>query len=92
VFVAIAIHYVTPEHTDEMLAFMRKVVETTAGAPGLIEFETCRELSRGVLAGYSRWNSQADFQAALPTIASLAPERKPEWTTKADEVIMLASA
>jgi heme-degrading monooxygenase HmoA len=89
VFVAIAIHYATPEHTDDMLAYMHRVLERTAGAPGLIEFKACRETSRTALAGYSRWNSQADFQAALPTIASLAPERNPDWCDQPDEVITL---
>ena len=89
VFVAIAIHHVVPEHTDEMLAFMQRVVERTAGSPGLIDFKACRELSREALAGYSRWNSRTDFEAALPTIMSLAPERKPEWTDRPDDVVML---
>jgi len=88
-FVAIAIHHATPEHSDEMLAFMERVGEATSGAPGLIEFKNAREVSRGVLAGYSRWESRADFEAALPTIMSLAPERKPEWTPEPDELVML---
>jgi hypothetical protein len=33
-FVAIAIHHVAPKHTEEMLAFMRRVVAATEGAPG----------------------------------------------------------
>jgi hypothetical protein len=64
-----------------MLAVMHRVIDTTAGAPGLIEFKACRELSQGVLAGYSRWDSEADFQAALATITSLGPERKPDGRT-----------
>jgi hypothetical protein len=75
-----------------MLAFMHRVLAATEGAPGLIGFDACRELSQGVLAGYSRWASRADFEAALPRIMSLAPERKPEWTTKPDEVLMLEVA
>jgi quinol monooxygenase YgiN len=91
-FVAIAVHHAAPEHADEMLAFMRRVVAATEGAPGLISFDCRRELANGVLAGYSRWRSKADFDAALPTIASLAPERRPEWTTKPDDVLMLELA
>jgi hypothetical protein len=89
VFVAIAIHYATPEHTDDMLAFMDRVIDRTVGAPGLIEFKSCRVRSRSALAGYSRWNTEADFQSALPTITSLAPERNPEWCDQPDEVITL---
>lgn len=91
-FVAIAIHHVAPEHADAMLAFMRRVVAVTEGAEGLVEFRACRELSRGVLAGYSRWQSRAHFEAALPTISSLAPERRSEWTTRPDELVMLEPA
>ena len=88
-FVAIAIHHATPEHTDDMLAFMHRVIARTEGARGLIEFKACREVSRNVLAGYSRWESRAEFEAALATITSLAPERDPAWTDQPDEVIML---
>ena len=88
-FVAIAIHHVTPGHSEEMLAFMHRVIETTDGSPGLIDFKACREVSRGVLAGYSRWESQAHFEAALPAIMSLGPQREPEWTDRPDKVIML---
>jgi hypothetical protein len=68
---------------------MHKVIDTTTGAAGLIDFKACREVSRGVLAGYSRWESRADFEAALPTIMSLAPERDPNWTDEPDELVML---
>jgi heme-degrading monooxygenase HmoA len=88
-FVAIAIHHVTPEHTDEMLAFMHRVIDRTTGSAGLIDFKACREVDRGALAGYSRWESQADFEAGLAAITSLRHERNPEWTVEPDEVITL---
>jgi quinol monooxygenase YgiN len=91
-FVAVAIHHVAPEHSDSMLAFMRRVVAATESAPGLISFDCRRELGQGVLAGYSRWRSRADFESALERITSLAPERRPEWTTGPDDVIMLELA
>jgi heme-degrading monooxygenase HmoA len=88
-FVAVAIHHVDPRYEDEMLEFMRRVVKATEGDPGLISFKTCRELTTGVLAGYSRWNSRSDFEAGLSTITSLSPERKPEWTVKPDDILLL---
>jgi heme-degrading monooxygenase HmoA len=88
-FVAIAIHHVTPEHTEDMLAFMRRVIDRTTGSPGLIGFEACRDVESGALAGYSRWESQADFEAGLEAITSLRNERNPEWTDKPDQVITL---
>ena len=75
-----------------MLAFMRRVIAATEGSRGLIEFKAVRELSRGVLAGYSRWRSRQDFEAGLAKITSLSPERRPEWTTAPDEVLMLQDA
>jgi quinol monooxygenase YgiN len=88
-FIAIAIHRAVAEHTDEYVAFMHKVIEATQGAPGLLEFKACREPTKGFLAGFSRWESVDAFRAALPTIQSLAPLRKPEWSTQPDELITL---
>jgi heme-degrading monooxygenase HmoA len=89
VFVAIALHHAAPEHEDEFIDFMRRVIEATAGAPGLLEFRACRDPATGVLAGYSRWESAEAFQAGLPRIGSLRHERRPEWTTQPDQVITL---
>jgi heme-degrading monooxygenase HmoA len=91
-FVAVAIHHADPRHQDDMLEFMHRVVAATEGAPGLVEFKACRELSTGVLAGYSRWNSRSDFEAGRAKITSLAPERKPEWTVKPDDLLLLEEA
>jgi heme-degrading monooxygenase HmoA len=91
-FVAVAIHHVDPRYEPEMLEFMRRVVRATEGVPGLNEFKACRELTTGVLAGYSRWNSRTDFEAGLSTITSLSPERKPEWSLKPDDILLLEEA
>ena len=88
-FVAIALHYPAPEHEAAFIDFMHKVVAQTAGAPGLIEFKACRDPGNGFLAGFSRWENEEAFRAALPTIGSLHHLRKPEWSTKEDEVITL---
>ena len=90
--IAIAIHYAAAEHTAEFTDFMYKVVDTTYGSPGLLEFRACREPGGRYLAGFSRWESPEAFQAALPTIRSLAPLRKPEWSTRPDDVITLVEA
>lgn len=88
-FIAIAIHHAAPEHADEFIAFMRQVIEATRDAPGLLEFKVCRDPQGGFLAGFSRWESAAAFRAALPTIRSLAPLRRPEWSTAPDQAITL---
>ena len=66
-----------------------KVIEATKGAPGLLEFKACRDANNAFLAGLSRWESAEAFKAALPTITSLSPLRKPEWSTRPDELITL---
>jgi quinol monooxygenase YgiN len=88
-FIAIAIHHAAPAYRQEFAGFMRKVLDATEGAPGLLEFKACRDANDTFLAGFSRWASAEAFRAALPTIYGLAPLRKPEWSTKPDEVITL---
>jgi quinol monooxygenase YgiN len=89
---AIAIHHATPEHTDDFLAFMHRVIDHVGRAPGLIEFTAWREGGGSRLMGVSRWESAADFQAALPLIMGLSGERRPEWSQREDELIVVESA
>ncbi len=91
-FIAIAIHHAAPEYADEFIDFMHKVIDAARDSPGLLEFTACRDPRNGVLAGFSRWESADAFQAALPTISSLGPLRKPEWSTRPDELITLVEA
>jgi hypothetical protein len=88
-FIAIAIHHAAPEHEQAFPDLMRKVVEATEGAPGLVEFKACREANGRFLAGFSRCETAEAFATALPPITSLAPLRKPEWSAKPDELIAL---
>jgi len=92
VFIAVAIHYAAPEYVDDFIEFMHKVIDATTGAPGLLEFTACRDPQGRYLAGYSRWTSAEAFQDALPTIGSLAPLRRPEWSIRPDELITLVEA
>jgi quinol monooxygenase YgiN len=85
---AIAIHHPHPDHVDDFIAHMRLVVETTSGADGLVEFSCWRE-DDGRLIGYSRWESRAAFEAALPLIGANAHRRRPEWTVRDDELLEL---
>jgi quinol monooxygenase YgiN len=91
-YTVIVIHHAAPEHTDAFIEFMHMVVDATSDAPGLLEFRTCREANGAFLAGYSRWETPEAFQTALPRIMSLAPQRKPEWSAKPDERIVLVDA
>jgi hypothetical protein len=92
VLIAIAVHHAAPEYAGEFTDFMYKVIDRTSGAPGLLEFRACRDPGGRYLAGFSRWESPDDFAMARPAIASLAPLRKPEWTTRPDDVITLVEA
>jgi len=92
VFQAIAIHHARPEHADAFLAFMHRVIEHVGAAPGLIEFTAWREAHGTRLYGFSRWESEADFQAALPRIGSMSDERRDEWSDREDEVLLFERA
>jgi hypothetical protein len=41
------------------------------------------------LIGFSRWDSQASFEAALPQIGQFSDQRQPDWSTQPDELLML---
>lgn len=88
-FLAIAIHYAAPEHVDELLDHMKRVADSVEGAPGLLEFQCMRESGGTRLIGFSRWDTQAAFEAALPRIGQFRDQRRPEWSTQPDELLML---
>jgi quinol monooxygenase YgiN len=89
-FQAIAIHHARAEHVDDFIAFMRRVVEATEDAPGLIEFRGWRDGPTSRLIGLSRWESEQAFRDALPTITSFSGERREEWSERPDDVLMLS--
>ena len=86
--VAIAIHYPKPEHVDAFLAFMAKVEAGMQDTPGLISFESWRDLSSGRLVGLSRWESQDAFIAAMPRLLSIGG-RDPAWSAQPDDLLSL---
>jgi quinol monooxygenase YgiN len=88
-FVAIAIHYPRPEHTDDFIAYMRRVRAAVGDPPGLVDFHGYRDAQTSRLIGLSRWESEAAFHAALPLIGSLREERRDEWSQRPDDVLML---
>ena len=88
-FVAIAIHHADPEHAEDFVAFMRRVIAAVGQPPGLIDFGGYRDTGSDRLIGLSRWESAEAFQAALPLIGSLRGERREEWSVAPDDVLML---
>jgi quinol monooxygenase YgiN len=89
---AIAIHHAQPDHADAFLDFMHRVIAHVGDAPGLIEFTAWREPGGTRLFGFSRWESADAFQAALPIIGGLSGERRPEWSAREDELLLLEPA
>ena len=89
---AIAIHHAHPDHADAFLEFMHRVIDHVGAAPGLIEFTAWREPGGTRLFGFSRWESADAFQAALPSIGGLRGERRPEWSAREDELLLLEPA
>jgi quinol monooxygenase YgiN len=85
-FQAIAVHHARPEHVDEFIAFMGRVRAAVGDAPGLIDFRGWRDGDDPTLVAVSRWESEADFRAALPLIMSLGHERRAEWSARPDEL------
>ena len=90
-FIAITIHHHIPRHEQALAGFMDEVADSVADAPGLIDFKTCRDVRGHYLAGYSCWQSEHAFQAALPAIRAMAPARDPGWTDQPDETIRLVT-
>jgi len=67
-------YYAVPECEAAVLVYMGRVIAATAGVPGLHEFRAHRDTQGGALAGFSRWEHEAAFRAALAPIGSLAAE------------------
>ena len=91
-FQAIAIHHARPEHVEDFLAFMHRVRAAVGEPPGLVEFTAWRDTQSSRLIAVSRWESEADFRAAIPLIMSLGPERREEWSERPDELLLLEDA
>ncbi len=91
-FQTIAVHHVRPEHETAFLAFMRRVEDAVAGAPGLLEISSNRDAQRGVLVAVARWADQDAFAAAMPAIMGLSGERDPAWTEREDDLYAITPA
>jgi uncharacterized protein YndB with AHSA1/START domain len=84
-FAVTAFHYYVDEHRAAFEDFCRRVMQHVAGTPGLVRFELLHDGAGKRLVGSSLWQTRAAFEAALPLILALAPERKPEWSARPDE-------
>ena len=77
---------------DELRADLDAALALIPGTHRLNLHASYAETGGPRLFGVSRWESAAAFQAALPTITSLAPDRRPEWSSAEDEVLTMELA
>ena len=63
-FSTLGIHYVKPEHVNDLLAAMRFINEAAHGAPGLLKIGAWRDILTGRVVGVSIWESRKAFEAA----------------------------
>jgi heme-degrading monooxygenase HmoA len=61
-----AVHYPAPGHFDEVYASMKGMAEAAAGTAGLLEIGPWLDRDRTRVVGYSKWESRAAFDAAMP--------------------------
>jgi quinol monooxygenase YgiN len=91
-FLTIATHHPSPDHIDDFIDHMQRVIAATEGAEGLIEFGSWRDPETDRLFGIAKWESEDAFRAALPRIGSLRQRRRPEWTIAEDELLTLTTS
>lgn len=65
-YIFMAVHYPAPGRTDEVYASMRAMADSAAGVPGLLEIGPWLEHDGDRVVGFSRWESRAAFDAAMP--------------------------
>ena len=90
-FITIAIHHPRPDHVDDLMAHMRRVVEHTGSPEGMIDFVCAKEAGGSRLLGVARWESAEAFEAALPQITALAGQRDEAWGERPDELLTLTT-
>ena len=92
-FITLGIHYVKPEHVDDLLAAMRSINEAAHGAPGLLKIGAWRDILTGRVVGVSIWESREAFEAAQQRIfAATADLPFDEWEERPRDVLLLEEA
>jgi quinol monooxygenase YgiN len=87
-YIFIAIHYPQPEHREDLIRSMRKMGQTMAAQPGLIEAGPWVEQSGDRVLGVSRWQSREAFLAAMPG-SGVPNTRVHEFETRPREYLHL---
>jgi hypothetical protein len=95
VFIFYSIHYPKPETEALLVQSMHEYGELMLQQPGIL-FQApypFKDPEKGTLMGVSIWESQAAFNAALPTLQSARQNRpSTDWEIKPPDVYMLNAA
>jgi quinol monooxygenase YgiN len=65
-YIFMAVHYPAPGRLEEIHASMRRMAESAAGTPGLLEIGPWLDRDRTRVVGVSKWESREAFEAAMP--------------------------
>jgi heme-degrading monooxygenase HmoA len=65
-YLFMAVHYPEPGHRDDVYASMKRMAESMAAAPGLIDIGPWLAYDGEAVVGLSRWESREAFEAAMP--------------------------
>lgn len=65
-YIFMAVHYPEPGRRDDLYKRMAAMGESLAGVAGLIDVGPWVEHDGERVVGVSRWESRADFEAAMP--------------------------
>ena len=65
-YIFMAVHYPVPGRLEEIHASMRRMAESVAGTPGLLEIGPWLDRDRTRVVGVSKWESRETFEAAMP--------------------------
>jgi heme-degrading monooxygenase HmoA len=61
-----AVHYPQAGQRNDVYVSMKRMAESMAGTPGLIEIGPWLEYAGDAVVGLSRWESREAFEAAMP--------------------------
>ena len=65
-YVFMAVHYPQAGQRNDVYVSMKRMAESMAGTPGLIEAGPWLEYDGDAVVGLSRWESREAFEAAMP--------------------------
>ena len=91
-YIFMAFHYPKAENRDDLIRGMLEMREIMAQAPGFIDAGPWVDDERGRIVGISRWQSRADFEAAVPPGMGTPTDDIHEWETRPRELFHLDAA